>query len=621
MLDWGFWHGLLSCFESPRVSSPMLPVQGALVFYFFGPARLNALTLIFAYFALLQVAVVYAVRRLTGSWHVSLLALALLIATGSRFLEAGGLSDFRADGVASSMYGLTLCCFLLSDWMRDGRWSWVTVWSAVLLCWLRPIAGVYLAVALLPLLFFTRRDRLRGLARYAEAFAALTLPMVPLSWQKIYTYYIVGHVVGPEKSIRALEQGIHGYWDSLLYYPRSLANSHLGLPALALWACLLVAAGLLAIHRRRRGADGEPSATGAIDSSFSPLVLILWMVSPLAILTLDESKSAVVASVAVTPAVLLGVYVLCRVQAAGKWLITTAALLAGMTIMADAEGRKFFPPRQASPIKALFTMYKDLAAYCEYFELREIGVATDRTADYFSGRVAAFNMFERTGLRVRSKELLAHDILEQSPREAEGAAQRADVAMVTLDPLERVQRSLFPFDRSANRWQASYQAIIARDMIPLGKVSMPGHDFQIFVRPRVRLEGDSGGWITADGFDILTTTVVARTRPLLKIRGITTGSAHLKGPLKATVAGSIPGRVTIGLDEAYEIEVDLSGAPMPDERGLRLHVAFDRYFIPQELGLGPDPRKLVLLFPKSVYLASREGAASATSLSAVDLYP
>ena len=104
MLTDGFWKGVGVTLRSPKPSSFMLPIQGGLVYYFLGPQRINALMLVFAYFALLQVVLAFSVHRLTGRWSASFIALGLLIGTSSRFFFAGGLADFRADGIASYLY-------------------------------------------------------------------------------------------------------------------------------------------------------------------------------------------------------------------------------------------------------------------------------------------------------------------------------------------------------------------------------------------------------------------------------------------------------------------------------------------------------------------------------------
>src|SRR5262249_52286264 len=144
MLEKGLWTGFLHAFDSPRISGITLPIQAGFAFYLFGPDRFYAIVQNFALFALLLITVAHTVRTITGSWPFAYVGIGLLLATQSRFMQTGGMTDYRADGMASSLYGITLCCFLLSDWLRDKKWTRITLVSAISLVWVRPICIAYL---------------------------------------------------------------------------------------------------------------------------------------------------------------------------------------------------------------------------------------------------------------------------------------------------------------------------------------------------------------------------------------------------------------------------------------------------------------------------------------------
>ena len=648
MLDSGFWSGVvLQLLHSPP-SSFLLSLQGAVIFFLFGPQRLNALTLVFAYFALSQATVAFCVRRLTGRWSLSFIAQGLLIGTMSRFFYAGGLSDFRADGPASSLYGVTLCCFLLSEKLTNPRWSQLTVFSAALLCWNRPIAGVYLVgITLVLLSLFLFRNRrsehasssrqvLRGAGKCGLMFAALTLPMPILGARILYEYYVVGHFLTPENKIRALEQGVVTLSDNLLYYPRTLAWFHLGGPVMALWVLLMAAAALLLGFGRLRYSGGLAPAKPL---PISLGVLAIWLVTPLAILTVNLSKSPLVASVGVVPAVLLATFLLYRVL--DSWLaaapprlasISSTALavisvLVGMTFMANAEGRPDVHSANVASIKALMKAYDDVTAYCQYYGLKNPNFVTDRILEYFNGTAAGVVIPERSGLNIQPKEWLAHNIYERPLDEVLRVTASADCALLTLDPVEKTQASLFPFELTAAKWQDAYRKMVTTQMIPLARLSMPGHNFQIFARPRVRVEGDSGGWLTADGAELFAPARVLRVWPIIRLTGSTIGSKHLQGSLGTTVTlargpgRTIPSQASIAPDESYEIQVDASGIPLPETGLVQLHLSFDRFFVPKDLGINPDPRKLVIQFPKTASLSPASAQADRGGLVPSPLPP
>ena len=657
MMTRGFWSGLFASLNRPQPASFMLPIQGGLAYYIFGPHRFNALALTFAYFALLQVTVAYTVRRITGRWSMGLVAVGLLVGTASRFLYAGGLDDFRADSIAASLYGVTLCCFLLSDWLADRQWRRLTVLSAALLCWFRPIAGVYLAGTHLVLLLFLLlqirrsperprpRQAVRNLGKCSLVLTALSAPMLFFGARILYDYYGFGHVFGPEKNMRAIEQGVNTLTDNLLYYPRTLYDFHLGPPVVYLWLFLLGAASLLVVLSKL-GSDGGAAARSHADGSeVSWGVLILWFVTPLAILTANLSKSPVVASIVVAPAVLLATFALARIlfalpapdpssltRFAGAAL-AVASIIPGMTLMANAEARSRANPAEAAGAAALMPVFDAVAHYCKHFGITRLKLSVDRTIGYFNRTVTSVMLFERAGLNVAPEELLSYDIYARQIEAAKWAATEADCAVLTLDPPEKAPKSLFPFDQSAARWQEAYRDVVTSSMIPVAKLDFPNHSFQVFLRPRVRLEGASFGWLTADGVRIFAPARVLQAWPVVRLSGATVGSKYLKGPLGTTVTlianpgnpdRAVPSRATIAADESYEIQIDTSGIHLPDSGLVQLRLMFDRYFVPQEVGTGADPRRLVIQSPRSTRMTAGTDApikAAPPQLSLRDLYP
>jgi hypothetical protein len=96
--------------------------------------------------------------------------------------------------------------------------------------------------------------------------------------------------------IRAQELGLENIWDHLSFYPLSLLRTHLGVKFLVA-ACLSLLVGLTA----RLSAGRQPTPGKNVGDTLVFCVLSLGV--PLAILTLDVSKSTIVAGIA-APAVL-----------------------------------------------------------------------------------------------------------------------------------------------------------------------------------------------------------------------------------------------------------------------------------------------------------------------------
>ena len=53
----------------------------------------------------------------------------------------------------------------------------------------------------------------------------------------------------------------------------------------------------------------------------------------------------------------------------------------------------------------------------------------------------------------------------------------------------------------------------------------------------------------------------------------------------------------------YKIVIQADSKDIPADRDVAVHLSFSKHMVPQEIGFAPDPRKLVIMAPKTVVLA------------------
>jgi len=130
----------------------------------------------------------------------------------------------------------------------------------------------------------------------------------------------------------------------------------------------------------------------------------------------------------------------------------------------------------------------------------------------------------------------------------------------------------------------------------------------------LRLSGQTAdGWITSEGFTLDVPGEWVRLRPIIQLSGYTTLFEHLGGNPKVSarlyLAGQSPKEVpaTINASHAghYALSIELNPAALPSDGEVHLKISFDRYFVPEELGLHLDPRRLVIMMPGKVSLLSQ----------------
>jgi hypothetical protein len=131
--------------------------------------------------------------------------------------------------------------------------------------------------------------------------------------------------------------------------------------------------------------------------------------------------------------------------------------------------------------------------------------------------------------------------------------------------------------------------------------------------------GDSGGWVTSDGLVLTGPTEVLRSWPVIELRG--RGYFEHLGRLPAaraemTVGKAPPAPVratfTVSGGE-YCLRLEPETAGLPEHAQAQVRVTFDCYFVPAELGLNGDTRRLVVPTPRVALLAPDRAAPRNTA--------
>jgi hypothetical protein len=633
----GLGRGLYNVsFGEGRPQGVMLQTQAAVAYLAFGATRTTSLMISFLYFAILQVALYLAVSQLSGERSWGLCAVGLLLLTSSRYFWAGGLDDFRIDSAASSIYGISLCLLLLSRMGRLPGWTLGFGASLGLLFSFRFIAMSYglIALGLLWLYLYiveraaTVKSEIISQRRQVTLAGILSVilvgPFLLHQMKGLYGYYIGGHLLGPEKAFRASQAGVTNFVTAIRYYPASLATSHLGAPFCEVVALLL---GLAVIWRLagRAAVENTPLSLNPTRTDWRGATVssLLWLVCPLILFMMDESKSPVVACMLVCPSVVLVTLALNRlagdkvlslrwpgITRAGYVFFFVTFLAGNLHVLAAGAKR---PPylETLAGARDLGDAFDEITKRALASRKGTVIFATDRILDYFNGTMARVMIFERSGELLKTQELLATGPLtEHSEQEALDALRQADFALVTVseDPTE------YPFDHAMRPYQAKMTAWAKENLVRIRSVQMPGHRFNIYSRQAspVVLRGDTGGWLESRGTALDVPTESLRQKRVVVLEGNSIFAEQLRDGLRChawlgdSEASGVPIYARCVLTGAnYRIDLDTSAAVLPDDEDTTLGLVFDTYFIPKERGINADPRSLAVLKPSHMYLTSK----------------
>jgi hypothetical protein len=625
----GLWHGL-----SVRVPNGiMIHLQASLLFLVIGASRFSALTLNFLYFALFQCALAGTLRWLTGRWSMALLGVGLLLTAATPFYGIGALMDFRIDFIAFCLYGIFICAVIRSGMFASWRWSLVVGVVAAVLVLFRFITLVYLG-GVLGLVFLllclrwlrrrhdadARRPVVRRIVGLMIAGGVLLGSAGPAIWynrEPIQNYYVVGHLTGPDKELRAQQFGVFTTLDSLLFYPKSVLYDHAGSAFIIFSVLALVIA--LGVATVRAHDTARQSASSPLDRTLTYVFVGACLLVPLTVLTLNVSKSPVVGNILVPGLlwlVLISVVVFSRGAGTTHPLVNRvlaglAALLlcAGIYNQVNMLSRHGLLTGRRAEVEQLLRFYDTIGQYSREFGWDTPRISVDTVADYLYPTALRPLFYERQGVLL-SPRIRLGTVGPGVPgvTEAEALALLQDSDFVILTNTAAPRASIYPFEQSMEALRPKLLAFSEQAFIPLQRLHVFDRDVTLYIRPSLKIAGNSGGWLTSKGMTLTGSSTVLQTRPHIELTG-QSNFGYLGGVpgvraqllLPDQAPRDIPASL-VASGEDYRMTIDVSPEDLPAASPVQILVRFDRFFVPKEIGLNEDTRQLVIRTPSGVTL-------------------
>jgi hypothetical protein len=626
ILDEDLLRGLSHGSRIFGATTAVFHLQASLLFLVLGPSRFSALVLNFLYFALLQIVLAGTLRRLTGRWSVALAGVGLLLTALTPFYYAGGVTDFRIDFLAFCLYGVLICLVLRSGVFASRRWSLAVGAVAGWLVLNRFITFVYLTGVLAVMLAYlalrawrrradpgARRPELRRLTGLALAGLVLAGIALPVLWQyrdAIVNYYVVGHVTGPEKYIRAQQFGGDNPYG---YYPHSLLVDHAGPVFLVL--CGLVLAAGLGLAAVGRGRTVRPAGPPVLSAGPAFFFLGTSLVVPLLVLAANMSRSPIVGNIALPALVWLVMLTLTaclglhrpgrgpRSREHALAVLAAVVVAAGLAQQFHRYGHTGPLTKDRAEVARLLGLYDEIGRCCRDYNWNDPVISTNCTADYCNYGVARVLLYERLGMPCAAKPGLGNSLFEVKEADALAMVRGSDFVLLT-DPVP----PQYPFEKSMRAIRRQLRAVCEREFVRRKAIRFGGTRLTLYVRHTLRLEGDSQGWVTSRGMTLRGTGADLRGHTTVRMRGMSqfdwldrlpTVTARLKLP------GQAPRKVRATLTDRgkdYLLELDLKNAHAPAKAPVSIRLTFDRYFVPKRHGLGDDARRLVIRTPRRTEL-------------------
>jgi hypothetical protein len=529
MRDRGLLVGTIDAIRQPRPQGWLLQTAASLYMQVVGPSRLAALDVHLALLVVWLGVTGYAIRRTFGS-VASVLAIGLILSAGTLTIGPGGPYDFRLDFAAACLWG-SLVALVAAAY---GRVSWglyaAIVLVGIVLIITRFISSFYLMpfgalVTLLSILMCWRSEcswgRLWSWTIPVVAVWTLTFGVVLwLSFDQFSGYYIRGHVVSDEASVRRAGMGLLTFADDIVFYPRLLRDPHLGTTFIWL-ACAVLAASLLAAVAVRLLSPWARTRTGSamrpwLDATFHGpentdgqragrlwwflLVAAIGFLSPYLVLTVSRDKNLPVAGVLVPPIILLVVGLAVGLAwLSGRTLsdahrlgqsLKLGGLALGVVVAVvglNAQWQRVqsgpFGLPSATTLQGYDQLVDDALPYIAQMNGEPISWSLDGHYVELSYSTIEVLMFERTGHWVNLTGGLGYGAIEQKLDAAElrKAAESSDVLILAKYPPGTKMQ--YPYDQSIFDQHEILESYAHERLTLLGTYDLNGVQFLLYIRP------------------------------------------------------------------------------------------------------------------------------------------
>jgi hypothetical protein len=375
---------------------------------------------------------------------------------------------------------------------------------------------------------------------------------------------------------------------------------------------------VLAVGARLGGARGAAAGTAAVAPGWpAGVVVVLALAVPLAILTCDRAKSAVVGDILVPPLLWALLLPLARLWPllpgwAGRWVprgLALAALACGLSVYAG-EMCVRLPHGSARPDgKQIADLQDTLIREAERRDFGRPVVCLDVLREYLCPDALNVVAAERFG-RVADFGLAPNTGLMQEPTAAQLEAMvRASQFVIVSDGLRDPGSSVLPYDRRLDELRPALRGWCEQHLRLLGCYTVVDRQLLLYARPRALVRGGTtDGWVTSNGLRLRGVGGDLRSFPTITLRGVWSPRWHRAAPnVRALGTGYGAGEVGCARMEVsagrYEITVKVNPSLLADNPDQEMHLLFDRFFVPRDRGINPDPRQLVVFLPDEVVVS------------------
>lgn len=287
--NWNLFFDLIT----KRIHTSGIPLIGVLNLFLFGNSYYSFLLMNFFAFITAQITGSYAVYKCTNKWTYVWIWTGLLATLKSPFYWAGDLLDFRADFIALCLYTCWIAIYFVYLKSSENRYFKISAIFAGILVFCRMLTALYVGGILVIFefinVFIRQKSNIGNVIK--KYIIYLLIMLISGAWfllacvPQFLSYYMTHIDKSDESTIRRMEQGIYTLWDNISFYPVSLIKDHLG----SKLCIFIVFCFIMAVIYHLTG----KIKLFAKKISGQQIFILISILLPFIILTMDEAKSPV----------------------------------------------------------------------------------------------------------------------------------------------------------------------------------------------------------------------------------------------------------------------------------------------------------------------------------------
>jgi len=454
----GFWQTL----TNPSAQGVLNDCFALIIFIIVGASREAALFVNFIFFALWQIITFSAIKQSKFSSIVAWVCIGIMLCFKGfwKIDKEGSAFDFRLDFMAANLMGIVLMAAIKSKGFISRKWSILFGALVGVTILTRFITATYFVVIYISILVVysyntKNKERIKNIIIATLTTIIIVTPLILVNIKNIYNYYVIGHIIGKESVLRALDIG---WGEKFLLIVRE-AYKFQG-PLFYIVILLIIIASHLINQKTSEYSENKELVTPWKDAVSNWRVLgIIFLLSPVIILTIHKQFSATVLGVLcpgtfvlitsiIAPKIENGLKEL-SINTRKKFVIMTGAVILLGFVSLGIKGKMQPYSKEFQNDSDKLNRLVDLI-YSKVInsQIQAPKIASDQVTDFLDAQIFRVMIYERHKLWVPLIMTLPTGIFEEDRQLIINRLHESDFIFIT-DKMENA--GIWPYDKQMRK--------------------------------------------------------------------------------------------------------------------------------------------------------------------------